>query len=1814
MIGFKSGLTDCPGVATPIQLQVIKPTASFVAPANSVCDGSNLILTATGTDAVEYRFFVDNTTTPVQDWSAQNTFDYTYTSANNGQVVYVQSRSVQGCTSDIVTGPTMTVNPLPTSTLSLSATSSNPVCANEAVTFEAATDFGDTFQFLMNGVPVAGTTGNSFTINSSDIVNPVTVLVTNSATGCAMLSNEINMTVNPLPLAGISASPGIEVINGMTVTFTGTGGVEYQFDVNSTPGIDQAFSTDDTFDSSTLIAGDIVTVTVRDANGCENTASLTMSVLAEIESKIVTANPNAYCIGENGVSIYVKDPQPMVTYELIRVDDGMELGVGVLDGTRVLWTNVKNTTVGDNTYRVVGYYLSVPSAPKVNIGETVIKLYDNPIQFNMSPNEVKTDCNNGAGYEITLDGSESGVIYELYIDNSPSGVERTSDDADVNGIISFGSTEFGGSYTIYGRWENLNTCGMFMNGELRIDVPGTAYYVVSDRTDGLYCQGDVGVAISLSDSDLGVEYFLTMNGSIVGSSIIGTGGVLSFGHHDAEGTYKIYAQFPGCPKWMNGAVTVKQIQTPKVFTLSATNAGHFCKGSNGVTVSVAGQQLDYIYTLYRNGISTGQTFIGIVDDDNAVFTFTDKVVDAGSYTVVAQDPIVGCSSETDEYIISMDLLPVPVLLPTEPLDFCEGSYASFTFVPENGVEYELLDENGLVVIPASASGVFSYDQPGTYRVHAINTTTLCDIIYATDIVINPVRPLPDKTLNVDFVQGIGCDDGALITITNPQVDITYVIVDANNTDLQLGDEWVVTAPNYDSDLDGTPDQVQFNPVFDKNADYRIKAISEYGCESILDDGPIHVDVPGTVKKQQVVLPETMCMGDGGVKITLENSEPGVTYTLYFIENGNRIFKQDAVSIGGILEFKEPVYSEGIWSIEGVDKNATIQCPNLMIPSEFEIRFNPLPISYKLDANSGIYCDPAEAKIVLENSEYGIEYYLMRKMANGLYDFVEKQMGNNLSGGIQSLSFTPKKDDDGAVIDGTYMVYAKNPETGCTSNMENIVEVEQRNAPGAFSIQSVDECSADGMLTVEMTGFEAGVTYTVTNDANPPVVVFEGEVANSAFTKLPTGNYSAVASWNGQCASDPVTFAVNAPVSPATPVATISSNSICGSSEVVSITEPAPISDLYYGVERSDDGAATWTINKPMQLSDGTPIEWNDINDGTITNSTFRVVVSNYAGGECGVPSKEMSLSVLPQPIAAPVKVEETTNCTADGKVAILIQGNEAGVIYTVTDNKNADAVVYSGLITSSADADDWYVLTRVETGNYKISANWATNMSCGIDLNTALPVEAPSQPTAPAITINGNSFAHEVCGDAGTVLIQFKEGSYDPTLYYSLSRKESNGTITTTLPAINDGSGWDVSVGASTGDIYWVNAFTDASNTSCVSNNSNTVLFTQGIAPSGTTIWAQDLGYCIGEKGVQIGVLNPDLNEVVYRLVRVISEVDGVITFEHVEYLMTNSSDFTKYQYTLDNDPNYPSTAYLPFKNYVQAGVYAVFASYPYGDCSSFVEMNNRLLVFEKDVSDCSKLTAIDDFMFLNGEDVSRSINVFYDAETATDLDIRNPDIDFYNTEVEAPNLEFVLLDAACYEDQECKASRKDKRGNDDPFFGSVSLNKKTGEFIYTKVFGFYGTETIEYIVRNLDFPDSRVDTATITIMVGNKDFHDKGTLLIPNAFSPNDDDYNDTFIITGNVDFDEENNDKPINISDNNVFSSLEVYNRWGSLVYKSKGGRYGDEKAWWDGKGNAGAMVSIGSDLPNGTYFYIFKVSYNKTNGTPKTQHYNGFVELKR
>ena len=100
--------------------------------------------------------------------------------------------------------------------------------------------------------------------------------------------------------------------------------------------------------------------------------------------------------------------------------------------------------------------------------------------------------------------------------------------------------------------------------------------------------------------------------------------------------------------------------------------------------------------------------------------------------------------------------------------------------------------------------------------------------------------------------------------------------------------------------------------------------------------------------------------------------------------------------------------------------------------------------------------------------------------------------------------------------------------------------------------------------------------------------------------------------------------------------------------------------------------------------------------------------------------------------------------------------------------------------------------------------------------------------------------------------------------------------------------------------------------------------------------------------------------------------------------------------------------------------------------------------------------------------------------------------------------------------------------------------------------------------------------------------------IWIPSAFTPNGDGTNEWFQI--------DNIEQPCHLP-----NTVEIYNRWGVLVYETK--NYDNNTRRFEGVSEGRTTVNKSSELPTGTYFYIIQW----TDGTQKVNK-DGYLYLTR
>uniref|UniRef100_UPI003751147A HYR-like domain-containing protein n=1 Tax=Flavobacterium sp. TaxID=239 RepID=UPI003751147A len=162
---------------------------------------------------------------------------------------------------------------------------------------------------------------------------------------------------------------------------------------------------------------------------------------------------------------------------------------------------------------------------------------------------------------------------------------------------------------------------------------------------------------------------------------------------------------------------------------------------------------------------------------------------------------------------------------------------------------------------------------------------------------------------------------------------------------------------------------------------------------------------------------------------------------------------------------------------------------------------------------------------------------------------------------------------------------------------------------------------------------------------------------------------------------------------------------------------------------------------------------------------------------------------------------------------------------------------------------------------------------------------------------------------------------------------------------------------------------------------------------------------------------------------------------------------------------------------------------------------------------------------------------------------------------------------------------------------GTFTDVSNSGELSSDGFFTPYDLANGSYIVRyeNNDLDCPRIIDIIIPVNQSVCDVDSCQTLEIRNAFTPNDDNVNEHFQIDNIT-------------TECYEFNTVEIYNRWGVLVYETQ--NYNNVDRAFRGISEGRNTVKQDSELPTGTYFYIIKFNSVIDDIPPR----NGYLYLSR
>lgn len=707
-----------------------------------VCAGSTLTLSANG--PINVTGYTWTGPVAITDATLATATVPTVTSAAAGTyTVVVNNGTGNGCRVAYTTS--VTVNPQPNVTSF--ATLTNLPCQNTAATvtvnssslgngtFTVVYDLsgsnvstGNTATLVMSG----GTGSFSSVVMANAGVTGITITSITNALGCTRTvtsGNNYTLYVYPAPIANNVTGSGAYCAGGAgleVILDASEADVEYQLYDGTTmigsvvPGA---------FDGSAISFGFQTTAATYTVQG-RNTVTGCLNTMAG--SAVITVNPlpntrnitggGHYCAGGTGVSVGLDTSDAGITYQLYL--DGVPV-LSPLAGTGSALDFGLQTTPG--VYNIVATDDITLCTQSMNGSDTVVADVL-PVVYNVIGGGAY--CATGAGVDVAIDGSETGISYQLVLDGTPL-TGLTSGTGDT---LHLGLQTAAGLYTVIAT-NDATHCASDMSANATVSInPLPALHTVTGG--GNYCAGGTGVSVGLDSANAGFNYEL-FNGTTSVAIVPGAEAAIDYGLHTAAGTYTVMAidTLTLCSVTMTGSATIGINPLPT--DIAVSTGGAYCAGGAGVEISLPTSQSGVRYQVYDSVGAVGAS----VDGTGAGISFG-FFTGAGAHTVIATDTTTSCvNTMSGSAIITINPLPV-VYTVTGGGNYCPSGAGVHVGLSSSvsGFAYQLY--NGTTPVGSPVAGVDSaidfglQTLLGTYTAVGRDTTTGCTANMAGSAFIN----------------------------------------------------------------------------------------------------------------------------------------------------------------------------------------------------------------------------------------------------------------------------------------------------------------------------------------------------------------------------------------------------------------------------------------------------------------------------------------------------------------------------------------------------------------------------------------------------------------------------------------------------------------------------------------------------------------------------------------------------------------------------------------------------------------------------------------------------------------------------------------------------------------------------------------------------------------------------------------------------------------------------------------------------------------------------------------------------------------------
>lgn len=1332
--------------ATPYTVVVNPaPTAFNVVPANqSVCSGTAYVVGLTGSQTgVNYQLVENGSNVGAVVAGTGSAFSFpsitkTATSTTTFNYTVAATFTGTGCTANMTGSDVVTVNPLPTPSISQSP---NPVCAGQNVTFSTAANAGRTYVWTAPaGYTVsggAGTAAVTYTTTSTTTSGTITVAETITATGCSATATFTSV---------ISASPTVFNVTPATAQVcrpnTGTTSFNVSLSGSQTGTSYQVFNGAAPLGTAVAGTGSAITlpVTVGTGGNITNTGAYTLTVQATGSGACTTP------INMNGAVALTVNPTPNPTISgsttVCQTSTTTYTASNGIGGTYA-WALGTVTPGGSFTFS------GSTNTPTVNV---VASGTATSAVLSLVETVSATGCaNTPVSVTITANPKPTPAITGLA--TPCQGTTQTYTNSNVantatqNWVVSAGGQiQTGqGSNAVTVLWNTAGNqtvrvvatssagCVDSATSTITVSTAPTAYTVAT--TTATACSNvanNVVITLSGSQSTPTTTYTLFRDGVADGATQTGNGSGLTFTRTvSTVGVYNytISATNP-CTQSMTGSATVT-IVAPPTPAITQTPASA-CAGQNVTFSTPSNSGRSYAWT-----IPGGGSGYGIVSGQGTATLVVSTTTASTNGTISLIETVTGTGCTATATLTSTIVAP-PTVFNVTPANagVCIGGNITVNLSgSQTGVSYQLFNgtnAQGAAVAGTGSALTFTVatgtgsGQLGVgayaFTVRGTATSAPCNV---SAIVMNGtanvnVNPNPTPSITGPATVCSGQTGIVYSTANNAGSNYTWVVPSG----------WTVTGGAGSAQITVTAGTAGGNITVQET-------IAATGCTTTTPNYAVTVT---TTPTPAITGNTTVCAGLP-TQTYSTTATGNYTWTVTGSANGNITGGQSTNSI------------TVAWANQGTG-TVTVQVANgsCVGTGTATVTVNPQPTAFSFSAAQANICAGANAVINLTGSQTGVNYTLSRTGTS---------TGTAVLAGTGSaLQFV----QTGLGV-GTYSFAISAASTGvpsCTNNMTpasvNVV-VNALPTPTVNGANSVCEGSTE---VYSVTPVNAGSTYAWTITGQQSFTANANQATIVWGTTAPAGTVAVAETNTNGCIGNSPVFNVTLVDLPIAQTVGISPATICatgGFSGTNSSSVNIGSSEVGYTYNLMQGSTILSTVT-----GNGNPRTFPALTGLSAGTYTYTVqAITNTTPACTTMMANSVTLTVVANP--TPAVTGPTTPC----------QGQS--VTYQTTNNTTSTYAwnIVSGGATGTLTPTNTYQTTVTWTSTGAGSIRVVETNSNGCAQQNILAVNVTSAPTP---TITGP--ANPVCGNSTqTYSTALVSGS---TYTWALG---SGGTFTTSNSGLN---------------------------------------------------------------------------------------------------------------------------------------------------------------------------------------------------------------------------------------------------------------------------------------------------------------------------------------------------------------------------------------------------------------------------------------------